>query len=76
MGESEPVYIEAKYNFVDEDESSPSLFWKLNSYHLSKSELDKENSISLIDLPKSLLLACRSQPIANLIRKGALNMIG
>ena len=42
MGESETVYIEAKYNFVDEDESSPSLFWKLNRYHLSKSELDKE----------------------------------
>ena len=40
MDESNPVYNEAKYNFVDEDESSPSLFWKLNSYHLSKSEFE------------------------------------
>ena len=49
--DSKPVYIEAKYNFVDEDESSPSLFWKLNDYYQSKYSLPfngTENQVWLI----------------------------
>jgi len=30
---AEPVFIEPRFNFVEEDPSRPSIFWKLHEYY-------------------------------------------
>ena len=30
---SEPIFIEPRFNFVEEDPSRPSIFWKLHEYY-------------------------------------------